>query len=312
MGLSCKAIRHAHGNTQNNLVLLWDTSTAHSDAQSGPPQTACIWVAEPQSNKLLWRLEGHSRAIRGGACAADQPRIATASDDGTVRLWHPFSDTPQASAAPQRRSNAGASSPPKRRSSSGGSAMASPGVRRFSLTGGATLGPSTKRLSTSGGALPSSRRITISGAGRPSTSGLDLPLSPTFPAAGQGAKRSKGRAVTTDGHESAVRCVAWAPDKHRLATAADDRRILLWDMRTGAESGSLDGHRGSVRAVAFGPEGVRMASASADGTVSGRKGGTEAVRRVHLDECICGHGLDPVSDIQKQYRGRTRSLCSPK
>jgi len=67
-------------------------------------------------------------------------------------------------------------------------------------------------------------------------------------------------------HGGPVLAVAWSPDG-RLATAAGDNRIRLWDATTGQRLLQLDGHSSWVRSLAFSPDGQRLASAGDDDTV---------------------------------------------
>src|SRR5206468_3812283 len=73
--------------------------------------------------------------------------------------------------------------------------------------------------------------------------------------------------ITLKGHTGYVNSVCYSPDGRRLASASDDRTVIVWDATTGQEALSLKGHTGRVESVCFSPDGQRLASASIDGTV---------------------------------------------
>lgn len=70
-------------------------------------------------------------------------------------------------------------------------------------------------------------------------------------------------------HKSFVFGAAFSPDGSRLVTVGADRKIQLYDGKTGEPSGSIgDGeHTGSIFAVSWAQDGKRLVTASADQTV---------------------------------------------
>jgi WD40 repeat protein/tRNA A-37 threonylcarbamoyl transferase component Bud32 len=68
-------------------------------------------------------------------------------------------------------------------------------------------------------------------------------------------------------HDGAVWSVAVAPDGRRLASAAADATVKIWNTATGDCEATLRGHAGTVYSVAFAPDGGTLASASRDGSV---------------------------------------------
>ena len=68
-------------------------------------------------------------------------------------------------------------------------------------------------------------------------------------------------------HPGKVRAVAFHPDGKRLATAAADNMIRIWDLNTGQMVAAWEGHEGPVNSLCFHPRGARLVSGSADKTV---------------------------------------------
>jgi len=76
-----------------------------------------------------------------------------------------------------------------------------------------------------------------------------------------------GAIHTLEGHTFGVLDVAFSPGGRRLASAGDDRAIILWDPDRREPVFTLRGHAGGVTRVAFSPDGLLLASGSFDWTV---------------------------------------------
>jgi hypothetical protein len=61
-------------------------------------------------------------------------------------------------------------------------------------------------------------------------------------------------------------CLAFSPDGRLLAGGGEDRRVHLWDLRTGKKIGALAGHEGPIQSLAFLPDSRSLVSGSADST----------------------------------------------
>jgi WD40 repeat protein len=72
--------------------------------------------------------------------------------------------------------------------------------------------------------------------------------------------------LTIKGNTKEVVSVAFSPDGHHLASAGG-LTLMVWDAATGQEIRTLKGHTNAVRSVAFSPDGRRLASASFDQTI---------------------------------------------
>ncbi|KAL2886329.1 Vegetative incompatibility protein HET-E-1 [Ceratocystis lukuohia] len=72
---------------------------------------------------------------------------------------------------------------------------------------------------------------------------------------------------TLEGHDNAVNSVVFSKDGQRLASGSEDKTLKIWDATSGLCLQTLEGHDNGVRSVAFSNDGQRLASGSDDKTV---------------------------------------------
>ncbi|KAL0960504.1 hypothetical protein HGRIS_005542 [Hohenbuehelia grisea] len=202
-----------------------------------------------------WPFYGHRGDINSVAVSRDGTRIASASDDGTIRIWD--AKTGEICGAPLMGHTDSVMSVAF---SPDGSQLVSGSVddtvRVWNVqTGQEDMAPLRGHTSWV-------RSVAFSQDGTRIVSGADYTVRVWD------AKTGGTAMEPLDGHTSLVLSVAFSPDGHLIVSGSMDNTIRIWNAGTGEQAlPPLEGHSDDVNSVAFSPDGGHIVSGSDDGTI---------------------------------------------
>jgi WD40 repeat protein len=231
------------------IVVSVPPAVPHTTAPGRPPQSAPAPV--PPSH-LARTLTGHTGWVHGVAFSPDGRLLATASKDGTARLWDLVTGK-------QLRNLVG-----------------------HSPVVGVAFSPDGRMLATASEdrrarvyvpVPPSHLARTLTGHDGPVVGVAFSPDGRLLATASEDKTARVWDPVTgkhlrtLTGHDGPVVGVAFSPDGRLLATVGGgDRTARVWDTASGEHLRSLTGHGDYVVGVAFSPDGRLLATASYDWT----------------------------------------------
>jgi len=200
--------------------------------------TVRVWDVE--TGQELLRLEGHTDKIWDIDVSADGRFVASASHDGTLRLWDIFTEPAPRPPPSESRGEA-----------EGLNASLESGEGRVLLD----VSPQAVRSV----AFSPDGRFVVLGLAKGQSSNPDYSLRLLEVETGREVRRLAG-------HQDVVGDVAFSPDG-RLILSGSNGIAILWDAASGEQVHRFIGHAASVVAIAFSPDGRLAVSGAVDGSL---------------------------------------------
>jgi len=249
-----------------------------------------------QEPKLRATLQGHTNRVTSVAYSPDGKTLASASWDGTIKLWDVAAGKEKATFKGHRREVCSVAYSPDGKTLASGSGEhaiklwdLATGKEKATLWGhdcgvwGMAYSPDGKTLASEDTGDTTKLWDVATGWEKATFNGDSRRIFPVALAFNADSKTLASASfdgsiklldvvtgeqkATFKGHREGVSSVAYSPDGKTLVSASWDGTIILWDVATGKESATFRGHRGEVSSVAYSPDGKTLASGGWDCTI---------------------------------------------
>ncbi|RYP32170.1 hypothetical protein DL768_011146 [Monosporascus sp. mg162] len=244
-GVTLRVLR-GHGDWVSSVTFQPD-SAGTLLASASYDQTVKLWDVE--TGTCVRTFEGHSDWVRSVAFSHNGRRLASASDDASIRIW--------ATAGEDQQILQGHGAPvTSLLFTPSGEHLISASQDRSLKLWDTTLGTQALEIHQSRVDL-----VVFSPDGRHIASVSDDQTIKIW-------NTTTGECLQTlEGHCETLNSAVFSPSGRTIASASSDRTVKIWDVTTGRCIQTLEGHNDWVEPIVFSPDGNRLVSASGDKTV---------------------------------------------